>query len=434
MRGSILRGALVVLLAPGALAAQDQRPGVRLDEAIRLAELAQPSVVQARTGVINAEARRRVTNGAFLPSLSFSSNGSTSFSEGSSRVDQSTGEIISGNTTSSSFGGSISSSIDLFTGFRRGADRRAAGAQVTAAEASLTNATFQQKLATTNQFYDALAAEQLLGVRAASLRRAEEQLNVAVNRLRAGAATTSDSLRSLVTVGQARLQLITTETQLASAEANLGRLIGREGRVRALADSALFEIRTVDTTGLRQEALNNAPTVQVALANADAARASLSAAKAAYWPSLNLSGSNSFNANGRNDYEIFQSRQVSLGLSWQLFNRFSREQNIQTQLSSLEVAEANQAESRRQVLANLTVRLAELYAAATRIEITRTSVAAATEDLRVQQERYRLGLATIVDLLTAQEALNQAEVDAVNARFDYLRAKAQIETLIGRSL
>ncbi len=434
MRGSILRGALVVLLAPGALAAQDQRPGVRLDEAIRLAELAQPSVVQARTGVINAEARRRVTNGAFLPNLSFSSNGSTSFSEGSSRVDQSTGEIISGNTTSSSFGGSISSSIDLFTGFRRGADRRAAGAQVTAAEASLTNATFQQKLATTNQFYDALAAEQLLGVRAASLRRAEEQLNVAVNRLRAGAATTSDSLRSLVTVGQARLQLITTETQLASAEANLGRLIGREGRVRALADSALFEIRTVDTTGLRQEALNNAPTVQVALANADAARASLSAAKAAYWPSLNLSGSNSFNANGRNDYEIFQSRQVSLGLSWQLFNRFSREQNIQTQLSSLEVAEANQAESRRQVLANLTVRLAELYAAATRIEIPRTSVAAATEDLRVQQERYRLGLATIVDLLTAQEALNQAEVDAVNARFDYLRAKAQIETLIGRSL
>jgi len=174
--------------------------------------------------------------------------------------------------------------------------------------------------------------------------------------------------------------------------------------------------------------------VQVAQANADAARASLSAAKAAYWPSLNLSGSNSFNANGRNDYEVFQSRQVSLGLSWQLFNRFSREQNIQTQVSSLEVAEANQAESRRQVLANLTVRLAELYAAATRIEITRTSVAAATEDLRVQQERYRLGLATIVDLLTAQEALNQAEVDAVNARFDYLRAKAQIETLIGRSL
>ena len=63
-----------------------------------------------------------------------------------------------------------------------------------------------------------------------------------------------------------------------------------------------------------------------------------------------------------------------------------------------------------------------------------TSVAAATEDLRVQQERYRLGASTIVDVLTSQEALNQAEVDVVNARFDYLRAKAQIEALIGRNL
>jgi outer membrane protein TolC len=424
-----------LLLVPGVAVAQAERPGVTLAEAVRLAEQVQPSLVQARTGVYNAEARLRVTSGAFLPSLNVSSSGSTNFSEGPSRVDPASGQVIDGDSRSSSVGATISSSIDLFTGFRRGADRRAANASLDAAEASLTNASFQLKLTTTNLFYDALAAEQLLGVREASLRRAEEQLNVAINRLQAGAATRSDSLRSLVTVGQARLQLITAETQLASAEANLGRIIGREGRVRAVPDPALYDVQvSFDTAGLRQEALSNAPTVQTSVANAEAARASLAASKSAYWPSLNLSGSNSFSASGRNDYEMFQSRSVSLGLSWPLFNRFNREANIRTSLSSLDVAEANMSESRRQVLASLTVRLAELYAAVTRIEISQTSVEAATEDLRVQQERYRLGLATIVDLLQAQEALNQAEVDAVNARFDYLRARAQIETLIGRSL
>lgn len=423
------------LLLPAALAAQADRPGVRLEEAIQMAERVQPAMVQARTGINNAMARQRVTKGAFLPSLSFSTGGSTSFSEGSSRVDQATGQVISGNTTSTGFNGSLSTGIDLFTGFRRGADRRAADAQYTAAEASLTNVTYQQKLATTNQFYDVVAAEQLLGVRQASLVRAQEQFNVAVTRLRAGAGTTSDSLRSVVTMGQARLAVITTETQLASAEANLGRLIGREGRVRAIADSTLWtNLPVIDTTGLRAEALNNAPSVQVANANVDAANASLKAAKSAYFPSLSLSASNSFNANGRNDYTIFQSRSVGLSLSWNLFNRFSREQSIQTQMSSLENSEASQAEARRQVLANLTVRLAELFAARTRIEITTASVAAANEDLRVSQERYRLGLATIVELLQSQEALNQADVDAVNARFDYLRAKAQIEALIGRPL
>ncbi|HEX6434076.1 MAG TPA: TolC family protein, partial [Gemmatimonadales bacterium] len=80
------------------------------------------------------------------------------------------------------------------------------------------------------------------------------------------------------------------------------------------------------------------------------------------------------------------------------------------------------------------LRLAQLDAARARIEITRTSVVAATEDLRVQQERYRLGASTIVDVLTSQEALNQAEVDVVSARFDYLRAKAELEALIGRNL
>ena len=49
----------------------------------------------------------------------------------------------------------------------------------------LVDARFQQALTTTNQFFDALAAADLLRVREASVRRAEEQLKVSVNKLRA---------------------------------------------------------------------------------------------------------------------------------------------------------------------------------------------------------------------------------------------------------
>ena len=84
--------------------------------------------------------------------------------------------------------------------------------------------------------------------------------------------------------------------------------------------------------------------------------------------------------------------------------------------------------------ASLTARLAELESARIQIDITATSLQAATEDLRVNQERYRVGAATIVDVLSSQEALSQAEVDVVQARYNYVVAKAQIEALIGRSL
>ena len=137
---------------------------------------------------------------------------------------------------------------------------------------------------------------------------------------------------------------------------------------------------------------------------------------------------------GDTSFRFLQQRQVQLALSWPLFNRFTREQNIANQSAAADYAEASAADTRRVVVANLTARLAALDAARQRIGITQTSVVAGTENLRVQQERFRLGAATIVDVVTSQEALAQAEVDAVTARFDYLRAKAQIEALIGREL
>jgi outer membrane protein TolC len=323
----------------------------------------------------------------------------------------------------------------LFTGFRRGADMRAARAGQQAADASLIDARFQQALTTTNQFLDALAASQLLRVRESSVRRAEQQLKVSVNKLRAGSATRSDSLRSLVTLGTAQLDLITTQAQLAAAEANLARLIGIAGRVQAADDSAFYRVLpAVDSAALRAEAESKSPRVKSAAASAAEARASVSASRSSYWPTLSLTANTGWNGSRANDYSLQNQRQVSLGLRWNLFNGFQRELNIAQQVANEDLAEATASDAQRQVQAELITALAQLDAARQRIQITGISVAAATEDLRVQQERYRLGASTIVDLLTSQEALNQAEVDVVNARFDYLRAKAQLEALIGRNL
>jgi len=420
------------LLAPPAAA---QKPKVTLAEAIERANRVQPSVVQAFGTVRNAQARQRSASGAFIPSLNLNSGIGRSFSEGPQRVDPNTGQVISGNSTNQSITNSISSNVDLFTGFRRGNEKKAASANRSAAEAGLLNARYALQLTTTNQFFDVLAAEQLLRVREASVRRAEEQLKVSVALLHAGRGIRPDSLRSVVTLGNAQLNLINAQTALATAEANLGRLVGEDGPVGAVDDSAHYALLpAVDTAALRAEAMAQAPSVKAAEASALSARAAIKVAKAAYFPTLNLSANMSLNGSRANDYDFLQGRQFNLGLSWPIFNRFQREQSIVSSQVSAENADATAAESRRQLLASFTADLAALDAARLRISITQTSVLAATEDLRVQQERYRLGAATIVDVLTSQEALDQAEVDAVTARFDYVRARAQISALIGRPL
>ena len=129
--------------------------------------------------------------------------------------------------------------------------------------------------------------------------------------------------------------------------------------------------------------------------------------------------------------ETFQWR---FGLSWTLFNGFTREQNQVTASVSRDVAESRAADTRRQVNAQLTQQLAALSTTYEQISIAQDNLAAATEDLRVQNERYRVGAATILDLLTSQAALTQAEVNVVQTRFNYLIARAQVEAVVGRTL
>jgi outer membrane protein TolC len=435
-------GALLVFLAAAgfgpveaqAPAAAPSIPRITLAEAIERANRVQPSVVSAFGTVRNANARKRSSFGAFLPNLTVSGSVGDFYSEGA-RIDPSTGQLVTSGTTNRSVNTNLNSSIELFDGWRRPSERRAAIANLDAAEAGLVSAQFNQQLTTTNAYFDVLAAEQLLTVREASVRRAEEQLNVSVARLHAGRGIRSDSLRSLVTLGQAQLQLLDARTALAVAHANLGRIVGADGPVGAVEDSSLYAMATtVDTNAIRSEALGRAPSVISAEASARASRASVSVAKAAYFPTLNLSTSISLNGSRQNEYTFLQQRQFNLSLNWPLFNRFQREQTIANATSTAESSEATAGEARRQVLADVTSSLAALEAARLRIGITQASVQAAREDLRVQQERFRLGAGTIVDVLTSQEALDQAEVDAVTARFDYVRARAELSALIGRPL
>lgn len=425
---------IAVTLVAGPLEAQ-QLPTVTLDEAVRRAQQALPSVVQARSSVRTAEAQVRSAKGAYLPSLSANSTGASNFSAGPSRTDPVTGQVISGDRTSTSVSMGLSASVDLFTGFRRGADSRSAKATRSAAEASLTDQEFQAAFSATTQFFDALAAQQLLTVRDASVKLAQQQLAISNAKLRVGQATRSDSLRSLVNLGTAQSNLITAQSDVARTQAALGRTIGVEGRVVAADDSSFYQTSVVlDTVQLTHEALARSPQVQAAEATATAAAATVKSARAQYFPTLALSGNTSWAGNNALDYHLYATRGLTLGLSWPIFNRFQREQTIETRLANQDNAEAQAADTRRAVQSALTTQYAVLDAARTRIEISRTSIEAAEEDLRVVNARYQGGAATILDVLTSQQALAQARVDAVNARFDYLKAKAQIEALIGRHL
>jgi outer membrane protein len=409
-------------------------PRVTLQEALRLAAQNQPAMVQARQDIRIAGWGARQALGAFLPTISSSASGSKA---GAERYNTTTGQRVTNPYPySESYG--LSARLNLFTGFQRGANRRAAAATQDLREATLHRQDFAVALSTKQAFFNALATAELVTVAETQLRRSGEQLRLASEKLRLGATTRSDSLRARVDYGNSQLQLIQARANLQYALATLGRTIGASGPVAPVPDSALeARLTGLDTTALRREALANAPTVREADASVASSRAALSASRAQWMPTVSASWSQNWSRSTsgiRDTIPWLGNWNLGLSLSYPLFNGFQRETNIATADANVISAEARQRDARLALDASLTQSLAALDAAGAKIDIARASLDAAEEDLRMQQERYRLGTSTIVDLLTSQAALNQAQAALVQARYDYLVARAQVEALVGHAL
>jgi outer membrane protein len=423
--------AAIVLLAPGAVAAQAPPPlEVTLAEAIRRSLDVQPAMVQARGAARNAGAGERAAWGAFLPTLSTSAS--------ASRSNQTRFDPNSINTLPPvySYAGGLSANLVLFDGFNRFANLRASSATQDAAAAGLVNQRYQTTLATQQAFFAALADEELVRVGQAQVQRARQQLQISVNKFQAGAATRSDTLTSTVDLGTAKLTLLQARANLATAQAALGRQIGVDQLVRAVPDTTVPPLP--DTIAVRAAALETAPVVSQAEATGRAARAQVWSARSQYWPSVTVSYNTNRTGVGSPELPLFRNYPETFswrfGLSWTLFNGFQREQSQVSASVARDIAAAQAADARRQVNAQLTQQLAALTTANAQIAIASANVAAATEALRVQQERYRVGAGTQLDEITAEANLTQAEVNQVQARYNYRIARAQLEAIVGHAL
>ncbi len=420
-------GFLALVIATPAAAQQIQ---VTLQDAVRRSLAIQPAMVLAQGDQRLAGASSRAAFGAFLPTIS---TGASAARSNVGRIDINTGQPV---PPEYSYTGSLNLSLELFDGFRRFANLKAAAANRTAVDAGFINQQFLVTLTTKQVFYNAIATEELVRVADAQVKRAQQQLQISIDKLHAGSATRSDSLRSTVEYGNARILLLTAQGALASAQATLGQQIGLNVPVRAVADSTLPAMP--DTSDLRRAALTSSPAVREAEATASSARALVWSARSQYWPSLIVSYSNNRQGTSSPSFPLFNNYPETFawrfGLSWTLLNGFVREGNQVNASVNRDILEARASNTRSQVNALITQQLAALSTAFQQMSIARDNLAAATEDLRVQNERYRVGAATILDLLTSQSALTQAEVNVVQVRFNYLITLAQVEATVGRTL
>ena len=410
---------------------------IALQEAVLMAQKNAPAAVQARGQISTANSAVRSAYGQFMPSVNLSA-GQSQLSSGTRRTDPTTGELRPCTVCGWSYSTGLNAQMTLFDGFQNINNVRARRADVDAAEANEVAQRFNIALQVKTQYANILAARESESAARAQLEQAQQQLVAASAKVRAGAATMSDSLRSVIAVGNAQLALLTARNNLRVASAALTRLVGSPYLVTANPlDTLDHAIPPIDSAMLATLAAEGPPVAQ-AQSQLNSAKASVVSAKSTYLPTLTLrfnrSGSGNAAMYGLGDGSLAYGNTYSLNLSLPLFNNFSREDTRVRALVSAQNAEASLRDAQLAAQQNIIQQLGALRTAEEQIRINQLSVAAAEEDLRVQQQRYNLGASTLVELLTSQSALNTARAALIQSRQNYRIARAQIEATIGRDL
>jgi len=423
-------------LQPGMARAPDSARKISLAEAIQMAQQNSPQAIQAEGTQRTSKAARVAAVGAILPNATLSAGHVVQLGGGLTRLNQNGEQITVAQKPTNNTG--LSLNMTLFDGGQRLYDLRTANYQIAAAEANRVAVKYNVALGVKQQYFAVLAAIESLDAADLQMAQAAEQFKASVARVRAGAATRSDSLRGVIQIGNAQLAQITAASAKEAAEAALTRLVGSPVPVTADPASVQENMAALpDSAQLAVLALTG-PAVQQAQANLDVAEESRKASKATYLPSLSASysrtGSGTDPQFGFGSDPFTYSGRLAFQLSYPIFNNFQREQQVVVAKVAEVNAQSAFRDSQLAAVQTLTQNIGAIRSASQRVTIQVASVDAAKEDVRVQQQRYNIGASTSLDLITSQAALATAEQALIQARYDYRIARAQLEALVGRDL
>jgi outer membrane protein len=457
--------ALGLALRVGPVAAQDVSVPreLTLETAVELARENNPSLLGKRNDVDVSRSSVRTSVGDFLPTL----NANLGFGY-TAPGERRAGSVVLAQQPwvySSSYGISAGYSFSVPRLFAPRAAReelRATTARLTGEEAMLAGEVAQRYLS-------GLEAAEQITLADREIARSTEHLRNARDRLGAGTVLPLEVRRAEVQVGRAELRRVRAANAYAAALQGLGRSLGLrlDPGTRLVSRLEMFEPRW-NAEEMVEKARRANPALHAAEASAEAAETRVKSARAGSLPTLSLgvsyqgwaqmsdedamvrqrlgSGASDPATVERIRREVREQNQgfpfgynrqplsASVGVSIPIFSGFGRVQQARQAQASAEDARFQLRAEELRVEQEVNAALLDLSSSREAAQVAARVHAAATEELAMTQERFRLGLANSLAVLDAQGRLSEAEQEQATAVFDFHRALARLEALAGQSL
>ena len=438
IRSAALVLALLLAICPILTSSSSAAEVLSLEDCIEIAIGNNPEIGIAEASLKNAESGLLQSYGQLLPNLSVSfTTGRAFYGPSSIQYDAQGRPVQTEGFDYNSYSFNMNSSIVLFDGGRNINSIRSSMKRRDAVREEFRYTKDIVTALVINKYYNLVRAKMLLVVAEESLDQAKQNLDRSEALLEVGSATRADVLKARVRHSNTRLSLIRARNAVAYAREDLVSVLSVRDEQEVDVDTTMvirFEEPDLDEEVGR--ALDNRPDLRSLELSKSAAQASVAAAKSGWWPSIgagfNYGWSDREMADDLNFFKDEYSWSIGASISLDLFDRFRTSSSVGVAKADLRRIEYGLEKAKLDAIKEVKNLVFVINESKERIIVASETVEQAKEDVRLAEERYRVGAGTMLETIDAQVALTQAKADVIEAKCDYLIAVADLARATGR--
>jgi len=428
------------------------------DRAVAIALEKSTSIVNARAGVLSAHGALDNAYSGLLPNFS-------------ATIDR-TGAWTNHRVGNQAFGGFVTPPTNTFDVSSYSTTPQVSGSWnilnlstitgLSSARSGLKAAKLQEKASRSDvvffvrrQFYSVVGAIQLARVNSEALKLARDDERRVRALFEVGSVSKSDVLKAQVSTAQSELDSLTSVQDVSIQRISLASLMGvREHELGDIDTLLTAELKTYDEASLLAEAEKSRPDLMAAEASYRAARLGVRSARLSRLPYLVVGGAAGFELTSSSSFErprtdstgveltgprIRQGshsktdRQLSasVSLNWNVFDGLATNGRIASARAGMLRAQETRDALRRNLESEIHQALLVYNEAIERDKVARRALESAEENIKLTQQKYNVGSATILDLIDAQVQLQRARSQVVTAQASIRVAEAGLDRVRG---
>jgi outer membrane protein TolC len=278
--------------------------------------------------------------------------------------------------------------------------------------------------------WSAAAGEEIIAASRRAVDAAREQVRSSRRQFQAGTGTNLATLQAQTEATRRESDLVRARSEAARAELALAVLLGRTGPVRIpLGEPRPSE--AMDLAALSSEALERRPEIR---AQASLVRSTENQARSAWWrlaPQLSATGQ-AFASDVAYPTGKKEGWRVTVDLTWTLYDGGFRYGKARQAEAAEDGARAAETSQRLAVLQEVQNGVRDVEVAREHLRLGDEERATAAEAAASAKRTFEAGVASSLDVLTANERLYQTEVAVADARARLGGALAALDRAVGR--